>query len=96
VNNKELYDLKADRGETVNLIDSKPEVVAKLRAAYEQWWTDILPMQVNENATAPKVNPMKALYWEQLGGGPDEALKKFMDPATTTFGEGGRRKPAAK
>ncbi len=82
VNNAELYDLKADRGETKNVIADHPEEVAKLRAAYDQWWTDIQPMLVNEDAVGPKVNPMKALYWEQFGGGPDEALKRKMDPAS--------------
>ena len=38
-------------------------------------------MLVNENAIGPKVNPFKALYWKQFGGGPDEALLKAMDPA---------------
>ena len=36
VNNKELYDLKADPGETKNVIAEHPDVVANLRAAYDQ------------------------------------------------------------
>jgi arylsulfatase len=35
---------------------------------------------VNENVSAPKVNPFKELYWKQFGGGPDETLRKRMDP----------------
>jgi arylsulfatase len=35
---------------------------------------------VNENVVGPKVNPFKALYWQQFGGGPDDALLKLMDP----------------
>lgn len=96
VNNAELYDLQADPGETTNVIEAHPEEVAKLRAAYEQWWKDVQPLQVNENAVGPKVNPFKELYWKQFGGGPDEELRRFMDPATTTFGEGGRKKNATK
>ncbi len=96
VNNEELYDLQADPGEKTNVLDAHPEVVAKLRAAYEQWWKDVQPLQVNENAVGPKVNPFKELYWKQFGGGPDEALRKFMDPATTTFGEGRRKKNASQ
>jgi arylsulfatase len=96
VNNAELYDLQADPGEKTNVIEAHADVVAKLRAAYEQWWTEVQPLQVNENVVGPKVNPFKALYWQQFGGGPDEALRKFMDPAQTNFGEGGKKKNATK
>lgn len=80
VNNEELYDLKADPGETTNVIAKHPEVVASLRAAYNQWWTEVQPMLVNENVIGPKMNPMKELYWKQFGGGPDDKLLKHMDP----------------
>src|SRR5437660_1104012 len=43
VNNSELYDLKSDPGETNNVIEDHPEVVPKLRAAYDHWWSDVLP-----------------------------------------------------
>jgi len=73
VNNQELYDLIADPGEKNNLITQRPEVVATLRAVYDQWWASVQPLLVNEQAylTAPKVNPFKERYWKQFGGGPD-------------------------
>jgi arylsulfatase A-like enzyme len=71
VNNKELYDIKADPGETKNIITEHPEVVAAMRAAYDQWWAEVLPALENEDAVGPKVNPFKARYWKQFGGGPD-------------------------
>lgn len=80
VNNEELYDLQTDPGETTNVIDTHAEVVAKLRAVYDQWWSVALPLMVNENAVGPKMNPLKVLYWKQFGGGPDEAMLKEMDP----------------
>ena len=80
VKNEELYDLKADPGETKNVIAAHPEVVAKLRAAYDQWWTEVQPLLVNENVVGPKMNPMKELYWKQFGGGPDEKLLQRMEP----------------
>ena len=76
VNDKELYDLKADPGETRNVIAEHPEVVAKMRAAYDQWWSEILPALENENAIGPKVNPFKELYWKQFGGGSDDGATK--------------------
>ncbi len=79
VNNKELYDLKADPGETKNVITEHADVVATLRAAYEKWWQEVQPMLVNENVTGPNMNPFKELYWQQFGGGPNEKpLKKNM------------------
>ena len=80
VENKELYDIKADPGETKNVINEHPEIVEELRAAYEQWWTEVQPLLVNEDVVPPKLNPMKVLYWKQFGGGPGEALLKQMDP----------------
>lgn len=81
VANKELYDLTSDPGETRNVIDEHPEVVAELRKAYESWWSEVKPLLVNEDAVGPKINPMKELYWKQFGGGPDQVLLKRMDPA---------------
>lgn len=80
VNNQELYDLKTDPGETKNVIAEHPEEVAALRKAYDAWWESVLPRLENENVTPPKMNPFKALYWKQFGGGPDAELLRKMDP----------------
>jgi len=76
VNNEELYDLKADPGETRNVIAEHPEVVAKLRTAYDQWWDEAQPLLVNEDAVGPQMNPFKELYWKQFGGGPEGGVEK--------------------
>lgn len=81
VNNKELYDLQNDPGETKNVLEGNPDEVAKLRAAYEKWWADVQPFLVNENAVGPKLNPFKEKYWKQFGGGPTPEELKKMDPA---------------
>lgn len=70
VNNQELYDLKTDPGETTNVIDAHPEVAATLRSAYDQWWQDVQPLLVNEDAVGPEINPFQKLYFEQFGGSP--------------------------
>jgi arylsulfatase A-like enzyme len=80
VNNEQLYDLKADPGESKNVIAEHPEEVAKLRAAYDRWWNEVQPLLVNEGTVGPKINPFKELYWKQFGGGPDDALLNRMDP----------------
>ena len=83
VNNTELYDLKADPSETTNVFADHPDVVASLRATYEQWWADVQLHLVNENAIGPTINPFKAMYWEKSGGGPTEEDMKRMDPTST-------------
>jgi arylsulfatase A-like enzyme len=76
----QLFNVKADPGEKNDVAASHPEVVKDLEAAYDRWWDSVQPQLVNENAVGPKVNPFKELYWNQFGGGPDEALKEQMDP----------------
>jgi len=65
VNNKELYDIVHDPGEKTNVIDKHPDVVAAMRKAYDQWWSEVLPAMVNEDAPVPKENPFKVLYRKQ-------------------------------
>jgi arylsulfatase A-like enzyme len=93
VNNQELYDLQTDPGEKLNVIADHPEVVASLRTTYDQWWKEVQPLLVNENATnVPKVNPMKALYWKQFGGGPNEAMLQQMNPDSNSGKNKGSKK----
>lgn len=94
VNNTELYDLEADMYEDENVIDEHPEVVERLRAEYDQWWQEVQPLLVNEDALGPEINPLKVLYWEQFGGGPDRALLRRMDPHGLI--NGGKKKGTAK
>ncbi len=41
VNGRELYDIKADPGQKNDIADRRPQVVEKLRKAYEDWWADV-------------------------------------------------------
>jgi arylsulfatase A-like enzyme len=81
VNDNELYDLRNDFAEATNVIEKFPEVVSRLRREYDQWWIEVQPLLVNEQAIGPKMNPFKALYWKQFGGGPDEALLPKVNPS---------------
>ena len=87
----QLFDVKADPGEKNDVAAQHPEVVKELDAAYDQWWDSVQPQLVNENAVGPKVNPFKALYRKQFGGGPDAETLRQMDPAET--GKRGEQKP---
>ena len=69
VNNTELYDMRTDPGQTRNVIDEHPEVVAQMRAAYDKWWQETRPMMVNETAPMSPVWPFHVAYKEQLEDG---------------------------
>lgn len=43
VNRNELYDVSTDPGQKNNIADKHPEIVAKMRAFYEQWWAELEP-----------------------------------------------------
>jgi arylsulfatase len=88
----ELFDVKADPGEKTDVAAQHPEVVKELDAAYDKWWDSVQSQLVNETAVGPKINPFKAQYWKQFGGGPDEAMLRQMDPATAhEFGKSAKK-----
>ncbi len=78
VNNAELYDLPSDPGETTNVIEQHPKVVADMRRAYDAWWKEARAGMVNEDAVGPDVNPFKDLYWRQFEEQPDAKLLEQM------------------
>lgn len=66
VNNKQLYDIQKDPGETNDVSKQYPEVVSQLRKAYDQWWDSALPLMVNEGL--PRLSgghPLHNLYEAQ-------------------------------
>jgi arylsulfatase len=68
VNNKELYDISNDPGEKNNVANAYPEVVDQLRKSYDQWWTSVVPLMVNENLpkVEPEDQPLALRYEKQL------------------------------
>ena len=58
--------MQQDPGQTTNVIDQHPQVVAEMRAAYDQWWEATKPMMVNEDAPMSKTKPFHVLYKKQL------------------------------
>ncbi|MBI5387818.1 MAG: arylsulfatase [Verrucomicrobia bacterium] len=79
----ELYDLQADPGEKQDIASQHPDVVGRMETAYDRWWSEVRPCLENENVIGPKVNPFKALFWQQFGGGPDDEMLKIMNPAAS-------------
>lgn len=81
VNHRELYDLSADPGERNDLAGERPDVVARLRTAYDAWWEAVLPeTEENDRALGPYLNPFKQRYWEQFDLPLDPDLMGRMDP----------------
>ena len=72
VNNKELYDITADPGETTDVSSSYPEVVAEIRKAYDLWWEKTVPLMVNEGLTTQRMQnkyPLIERYKKQVKAG---------------------------
>ena len=71
--------------------------MAKLEAYYDQWWADVVPRLENEDAaaTAPQVNPFKALYWKQYGGPGPNNVGPNDSPAAKPKAKPGRKKERA-
>jgi len=65
VNNKDLFDIEADPGETKNVLDQHPEVVKRMRAAYDRWWKETRPLMVNENVPNSPTKPFWIEYRKQ-------------------------------
>jgi len=66
----QLFDLSTDYGQAKDVQSQYPNVVAELQAAFDVWWSDSLPLMVNEQAVGPKINPFHAIYYKQFGGAP--------------------------
>ncbi len=66
VNNKELYDIAKDPYESTNVFDQHPDVVAGLRRSYDRWWTETVPLMVNEDAPYAPRQPAEVRYEKQL------------------------------
>lgn len=68
VNNKELYDIENDPSETTDVSSAYPDVIAKLRKSYDQWWDATGPLLVNEGLprVKPEDQPLVIRYAKQL------------------------------
>ncbi|WP_179338478.1 arylsulfatase [Winogradskyella ludwigii] len=66
VNNKELYDVISDPGERENVAAQNPDVITKFEQPYNEWWTNSIPLMVNENRKRVKEHPLHIRYYKQL------------------------------
>jgi len=62
----QLYDLTADPLETVNLVETKPDVAAQLHQRLTQWWSDQPTYKPSEKPSPPTPAPLDKHALEQL------------------------------
>jgi arylsulfatase len=64
-----LYDMRKDSGQKTNVAEAHPEVVKKMRAAYEIFWKEARPLMVNESAPMSKTRPFHVWHAKQMKAG---------------------------
>ena len=71
--NMMLFDMEKDPSQTTDVLDQHPEIVEKMRKAYDAWWKETRPLMVNEEAPMSPVKPFHELFKKQTenGGIPD-------------------------
>ncbi|MGJ8633002.1 MAG: arylsulfatase [Luteolibacter sp.] len=90
VNNEELYDISSDPFEEKDVAKENPEVVDRLRKAYDAWWESTLPLMVNEGHPRVRLEdqPLGIRYHKQLA---EKGIPKWEPDSTGDSEE--RRKP---
>jgi arylsulfatase A-like enzyme len=73
----ELYDIAADPYEAQNVAADHPAVVAELRAAFDAWWEETLPLLVNEHAPNSPTQPQTERYNRQLA---EHGIPRWVPP----------------
>ena len=65
--------MEKDPGQKTNIAEQNPDIVAKMKAAYDEFWKATRPLMVNEDAPMSPTRPFHVWYEEQMaaGGIPD-------------------------
>jgi len=71
-----LYDMEADYAQTTDVAGKHPEVVAKMSAFYDQWWTGARKHMVNEDGNLDQPNPFHVMFHEQQNGPEPKIVSK--------------------
>ena len=62
----QLYDMKKDPNQTVNIADKHPDVVQSMRAAYQEFWKEARPLMVNETVPMSPTRPFHEWFNKQM------------------------------
>ena len=72
-----LFDMLKDPSQQTNIIDQHPEVAAKMRAAYNQFWKEARLLMVNEGVPMSKTRPFHVWHAKQMKAG---GIPKWKEP----------------
>jgi len=61
----QLYDLFKDPGETTNVIRQHPDTAAQMLNAYDNWWDEVRPFMINEDASLDTGKPFIEQFEKQ-------------------------------
>ena len=61
----QLYDMKKDPNQTVDIADKHPDVVQSMRAAYQEFWKEARPLMVNETVPMSPTRPFHEWFNKQ-------------------------------
>ncbi|MEX0775281.1 MAG: arylsulfatase [Phycisphaeraceae bacterium] len=79
VGNGALFDVKADRGQTKNIISEHKGVATEMRAAYDQWWDSVRPGLGETTAAASEEKPDKNAKQKKKQGQQGQSLDKLIE-----------------
>ena len=66
---EELFDIQKDPGETTDVSKDHPEVVKAMRKSFDDWWSEVRPLMVNEDASLDTGKPFEDLFNKQKAAG---------------------------
>ncbi|MBP6603545.1 MAG: arylsulfatase [Verrucomicrobiales bacterium] len=72
-----LYDMIADPGQTTNVIGEHPKIAAEMKAAFDQYWREAVPLMVNEDAPMSSSQPYPDWFNKQKES---EGIPKWTPP----------------
>lgn len=73
-----LYDMEADPEQSTNIAEQHPDIVAKMQAAYDQYWNEARPLMVNETATMSPTKPYHEWFNKQKA---ESGIPDWMEPS---------------
>lgn len=74
----QLYDMSKDPGQKTDIAAQHPEIIAKMRAAYDQFWKEARPLMVNETAPMSPTQPFRVNYQKQKD---EKGIPNWASPA---------------
>ncbi len=67
---EQLFDIQADPGQTTDVAVAHPDLVAEMRAEFDEFWKSAVPWMVNESAPLSTTRPFWLAYEAQTANGP--------------------------